>query len=93
VDLLKIDVQGSERAVLSGARAVLANTRSVLIEVNLQSHYVGDDTLPVLWSILADQGFLFWALSPPYVGQGGESLWADAVFVRGAVLTPSPGVL
>jgi FkbM family methyltransferase len=93
VDLLKIDVQGAERAVLSGARAVLANTRSVLIEVNLQSHYVGDDTLPVLWSILADQGFLFWALSPPYVGQGGESLWADAVFVREAVLTPSPGVL
>src|ERR1700737_3854891 len=83
VDLLKIDVQGFERAVLSGARRVLANTRSVLIEVNMQSHYVGDDNLPVLWSILVDHGFSFWALSPPYLGQAGESLWADAVFVRG----------
>jgi FkbM family methyltransferase len=87
VDLLKIDVQGFERAVLSGARRVLANTRSVLIEVNLQSHYVGDDNLPVLWSILADHGFSFWALSPPYLGQAGESLWADAVFVRGDAAT------
>ncbi len=83
VDLLKIDVQGFERAVLSGARRVLANTRSVLIEANLQSHYVGDDSFPALWSILADHGFSFWALSPPYLGQSGESLWADAVFVRG----------
>src|SRR4051794_19478233 len=31
VDLLKIDVQGFERAVLSGGRRVLANTRVVLI--------------------------------------------------------------
>jgi FkbM family methyltransferase len=83
VDLLKIDVQGFERAVLSGARRVLANTRSVLIEVNMQSHYVGDDNFPALWSILADQGFSFWALSPPFLGQAGQSLWADAVFVRG----------
>ena len=83
VDLLKIDVQGFERAVLSGARRVLANTRSVLIEVNMQSHYVGDDNFPALWSILADHGFSFWALSPPFLGQAGQSLWADAVFVRG----------
>jgi FkbM family methyltransferase len=82
VDLLKIDVQGFERAVLSGARTVLTKTRCVLIEMNLQPHYVGDDTLPLLWSILADHGFSFWALSPPYAGRTGESLWADAVFLR-----------
>ena len=83
VDLLKIDVQGFERAVLSGARRVLTNTRAILIEANLQSHYEGDDNFPALWSILADHGFSFWSLSPPYLGQGGESLWADAVFIRG----------
>jgi FkbM family methyltransferase len=82
VDLLKIDVQGFERAVLSGARRVLARTRAVLIEANLQSHYVGDDNFPALWSILAEYGFSFWSLSPPYLGQRGESLWADAVFVK-----------
>jgi FkbM family methyltransferase len=83
VDLLKIDVQGCERAVLSGAGRVLAKTRAVLIEANLQSHYVGDAAFPALWSILAEHGFSFWSLSPPYLGQLGESLWADAVFVKG----------
>ena len=48
VDLLKIDVQGFERAVLSGAKRVLGNTRAVLIEATLQSHYVGDDNFPAL---------------------------------------------
>jgi len=70
-------------AVLSGARRVLANTRCVLIEASLQSHYVGDNNLPALWNTLADQGFSFWRLSPLYLGQGGKALWADAVFVRG----------
>jgi len=71
VDLLKIDVQGFERAVLLGARRVLGSTRAVLIEVNLQSHHAGDDTLPTLWNQLAELGFSFW------------SLWADAAFVKG----------
>ncbi len=83
VDLLKIDVQGYERAVLSGARRVLARTRTVLIEANLQSHYAGDAIFPALWSDLADQGFSFWSLSAPHAGQGGKALWADAVFIRG----------
>jgi FkbM family methyltransferase len=82
VDLLKIDVQGFERAVLSGARRVLANTRAVLIEANLQSHYVGYDNFAALWAMLSDRGFSFWGLSPPYAGRGGQALWADAVFVK-----------
>lgn len=83
VDLLKIDVQGFERAVLSGAQRVLRSTRAVLIEVILQSHYAGDDTLPALWNQLTNQGFSFWSLSPPIISRGGKALWADAVFVKG----------
>jgi FkbM family methyltransferase len=82
IDLLKIDVQGFERAVLTGARRVLANTRAVLIEVNLQSHYVGDDTFPALWNQLAEQGFSFWSMSPPSLDGSGKAFWADAVFVK-----------
>lgn len=82
VDLLKIDVQGFERAVLSGARRVLARTRAVLIEANLHSHYTGDDTFPNLWNELAAQGFSFWSLSQPHIGHDGKALWADAVFVK-----------
>lgn len=82
VDLLKIDVQGFERAVLAGARGVLSRTRALLIEANFQSHYVGDSTFPSLWNELAAQGFSFWSLSAPYIGHSGEALWADAVFVK-----------
>jgi FkbM family methyltransferase len=82
VDLLKIDVQGFERAVLCGARRVLENTRAVLLEVNLQSHYAGDDTLPALWNQLANQGFSLWSLSPPFTGVDGKALWADALFLK-----------
>ena len=83
MDLLKIDVQGFERAVLAGARYVLKNTRAVLMEVNLQSHYAGDDTLPALWNQLAAQGFSLWSLSPPFTGADGKALWADALFLKG----------
>lgn len=82
VDLLKIDVQGFERAVLCGARRVLARTRCILIETNLYSHYVGDDIFPALWSVLVNEGFSFWSLSSPHLGWQGKALWADAVFVR-----------
>jgi FkbM family methyltransferase len=82
VDLLKIDVQGFERAVLSGARRVLSNTRAVLIEANLQSHYVGDDNFAAIWTMLSDRGFSFWSLSPPHSGCGGQALWADTIFVK-----------
>jgi FkbM family methyltransferase len=84
VDLLKVDVQGFECAVLSGAQGVLRNTRAVLIEVSMQSHYAGDHAFPELWRLMADYGFSFWALSQPYTGPEGESLWADAVFVNSA---------
>jgi FkbM family methyltransferase len=82
VDLLKIDVQGFERSVLSGARRVLSKTRTVLIEALLQSHYVGDDNFPALWTLLAEQGFSFWNMSPPYIANDGKALWIDTVFVK-----------
>ncbi len=82
VDLLKIDVQGFERAVLAGASRVLSNTHTVLIEALLQSHYVGDDDFPALWTTLTGHGFSFWNMSPPYLGKDGKALWIDAMFVK-----------
>jgi FkbM family methyltransferase len=82
VDLLKVDVQGFERAVLSGAQRVLRRTKAVLIEANLQSHYLGDDTFPALWNQLADQGFSLWSFSSPYTNRDGKALWTDALFVK-----------
>src|SRR5258708_19712938 len=48
VDLLKIDVQGFERAVLSGAPRVLPNPPSLPIHVTIHSHSLAHPDLPLL---------------------------------------------
>lgn len=56
--LLKIDVQGSEREVLAGARDRLAEFAMIEIEAPLGEWYEGEASLGELLSTLADHGFL-----------------------------------
>jgi len=83
IDLLKVDVQGFERSVFSGAYQTLKRTRAVLVEANLKSHYMGDDTLGSLYELLTkEHGLVFWDMSPPYRGRDGCALWTDAIFLN-----------
>lgn len=83
VDLLKIDVQGFERPVLMGGSQTLKRTKALMIEMNLVSHYDGDDTFASLSTLVThDFGFEFWDMSLPHRGPDGRALWADAVFVN-----------
>jgi FkbM family methyltransferase len=82
IDLLKIDVQGFERQVLSGAADVLRRTRALLIEANFVSHYKGDDTFGSLTALLRGSGFELWDLAPPFHAPDGRALWCDAVFAN-----------
>jgi FkbM family methyltransferase len=85
VDLLKIDVQGFERAVLLGGLDTLKRTRALLVEMNFISHYEGDDTFASLADLLIGKlGFEFWDMSAPHRGPDGRALWADAVFTNPA---------
>jgi FkbM family methyltransferase len=70
VDVLKIDVQGSEASVLRGAADTLARTRTVLIEVSLND----EDPVGVL-TLLADIFGPWKVLNPVFMG-------ADVVFER-----------
>jgi hypothetical protein len=81
VGLLKIDVQGFERAVLAGASETLKRTAYVLIEANFVSLYEGDLLLPQLHELMLDAGFTLASLSRPYV-RGGRALFADALYRR-----------
>lgn len=82
ITLLKIDVQGSEPAVLAGAQDVLARTACVLIECQFRSHYTGDALIWDLNPLLVDAGFSLFRMSPPVTGPDGSWLWADGVYVR-----------
>ncbi len=82
IDLIKIDVQGFEHAVLRGARTTLQRTRALLIETNFVSHYAGDGSFGTLFNHLDELGFDFWNISAPYRGSEGQALWADAVFLN-----------
>jgi hypothetical protein len=82
VDLLKIDVQGFERQVLRGASATLKRTRAILIELNFQAHYDGEDSFADLSNLLVKEfGFEFWDMSLPARGPDRRATWADAVFL------------
>jgi len=91
IDLLKIDVEGFQPAVLAGAKETLRRTRVVLIEAYFVSHFKGDVTFGELSRLLIEEhGFEFWNLAVPMYGASGRSMWADAVFVNPA-LGPAGG--
>ena len=56
-DLVKIDVQGFERAVIAGGRKTLALAQRVVIEVSLQTIYSGQALMPEVAHELAGLGF------------------------------------
>ena len=79
VRLLKIDVQGAELSVLSGATRTLRQTDYVLIEVNFTSEYVGGSTFPEVNEVLNNQRFELIDLSRP-MRIDGRAVSADAVY-------------
>lgn len=83
ISLLKIDVQGYERAVLAGAKQALAKTTWVLLEANFVHQYEGDALLPELVLTMEEAGFELTNMSTPLVAQG-QALFADALFRQSA---------
>jgi FkbM family methyltransferase len=82
ITMLKIDVQGSESAVLAGAADVLRRTRAVLIEANFVSHYRGDSLFVDLDAALRAHQFEFFAFPHLHQTPDRRHLWADAVYVK-----------
>ncbi len=84
VDVLKIDVQGSEMSVLEGGPATLANARAVMLEMNFFSQYEGDATFNTLHAEMDRRGFSLVNVSPTLTTPDGTAIFIDGCYARRA---------
>ena len=81
--LLKIDVQGHELGVLSGASTLLKRIRWVYVEVSLAELYKGQALASEVFDALSASGYALSDLSSP-VRRDGRTVQVDALFERTA---------
>ncbi|MGH2395640.1 MAG: FkbM family methyltransferase [bacterium] len=82
VDMLVMDVQGYEDAVLRGASRVLQACRVVMSELNLVPLYAGSSTFASVYEALVTRGFTLRYLLKPLTGRSQRVLQVDGLFVR-----------
>lgn len=63
IDVLKLDVQGAELAVLRGAEEVLPTVRMIEVEVAFNPMYTGQPLFGDIDEFLRSQGFRLWRLA------------------------------
>ena len=80
--LLKMDVQGFERAVLDGAKETLRSTPIIFTEMSLQPLYGGEAGFADLSAHIMSLGYKCVSLTPAYIDdRTGEMLQVDGLFV------------
>jgi FkbM family methyltransferase len=80
---LKLDTQGSERAILQGAERVLSSLPVVQAELSLVPLYDGGIHFDDIFDFLRGQGFRLGMVAPvTFSKRLGRQIEADAVFVR-----------
>ena len=79
---LKIDTQGFEWQVLSGATQTLPSIRGVLCELSFVVLYEGQHLWREMVDRLEAEGFVLWGLQPGFMDRHGRNLQTDAIFFR-----------
>ena len=82
VDLLKLDLQGAEKLVLTGAEAVLDRVQVVYTEVFFEQLYAGAWLFGEMNQFLADHRFKLCGLSNIVHASDGDLVQANATFRR-----------
>ncbi len=80
VDLLKLDLQGAERFVLTGGEAVLDRVRVIYTEVFFEQLYAGAWLFWEMNEFLAGRGFKLCGLSNIVHARDGDLVQANATF-------------
>jgi FkbM family methyltransferase len=81
IDLLKIDVQGAEHLVLSGAINSLEKTLMIWIEVSFKPLYENSAIFLDIYDLLSPN-FKFLGMSPVFYAPDGELLQCDVLFMK-----------
>lgn len=83
VVFLKIDTQGYECEVLTGATETLSRIVGMQVELSLIPLYDGQMLMPDMLKKVADLGFELWGLSPTFAApETGRMLQVDATFFK-----------
>ena len=82
VDLLKLDLQGAERSVLTGGETVLERVRVIYTEVFFERLYAGAWLFWEMNEFLAGRGFKLCGLSNIVHATDGDLVQANATFRR-----------
>lgn len=82
VDLLKLDLQGAERFVLTGGEAVLDRMRVIYTEVFFEQLYAGAWRFWEMNEFLSHRGFKLCGLSNIVHARDGDLVQANATFRR-----------
>jgi FkbM family methyltransferase len=80
VSILKVDVQGAERELISGAGRTLSRASAVLIEVNFIQHYEAEAGFQDLHGLMAEHGLALYGFGRMHRQDRGPLLWADACY-------------
>jgi FkbM family methyltransferase len=80
--LVKMDVQGYEERVIDGGPKLLTRARACIVEVNLESLYVGQAGFPAIVAKLASFGLSYAGNLDQAHASDGRVIYLNAVFVR-----------
>jgi len=82
IDLMVVDAQGYEDAVLSGAHRTLRGCRAVCIEMSLAKLYVGASTFESVYDTLVSAGFRLRHITSIHRDTRNEIVQIDGLFLR-----------
>lgn len=87
IDLLKIDVQGAERAVLQGAADILERTKVIVLEISFFDYYEKSSSFLDVESLLLPFGFRLFSISEISNNpMNGRTDWAEVIYKRSGAL-------
>jgi FkbM family methyltransferase len=89
--LLKIDVQGYEKAVLDGAPKLLTKCEAIMLEMSLKPLYQGQSLAIDLWGYLRRKGFEACYFHPGFCDpRSKQMLQMDGIFIRDNCIPKCP---